>query len=323
MIARKLAGRLLPQKMKNFLGRHFLNIKKTAWVWDQIETAKASEYWWNFSAVREVNHQRITGDAALSWFTWQIAKREKPFGRILAFGDGKGMAAEAALTRKDVSEVIYMNISKEECRRFCDLFSQNGITIPHRCIVADANHFDYSRIGPFDSIISVGLFHHLHNFEQIFPQMNDALTDSGILYADEFTGPSQWRYEGRIVELVNEILSALPADLVLDRSPVKGEDYHHLWKICGDPSESIRSGELHQALTGCFSVLEATHFGGTILFPLFQTSYMKSQRLNVPNWHETEAGRTEIRRLAAMEEDLIEARRVPTHFRYYILGKKP
>ncbi|TFG79673.1 MAG: methyltransferase domain-containing protein [Chrysiogenales bacterium] len=322
MVIRKLAGKVLPRKLRSYLGSHLLNLRKTAWVWDQIETAKASEYWWNFNAVRAINLKRITGDAALSWYTWQIAKRETPFGRILAFGDGKGMAIEAALTKKDVTEVIYVNISHVECQRFNDLFVQNSITVPHHCIVADANHYDYRWLGRFDTIISVGLFHHLRNFEKIFPRLNDVLNVSGTLFADEFIGPSQWRYEGRIIEQVNEIISALPACLVLDRSIVKGEDYHRLWKICGDSSESVRSGELHQALTDHFSVLETSHFGGTILFPLFQTTYMTPKRLNVPNWHETEEGRNEIARLAVLEESLIEAHGVPPHFHYYVLGKK-
>ncbi len=322
MSMRTLAGTILPKKLKSFLRRLLPNLKQTASVWDQVETAKASEYWWNFAAVRAVNLKRITGDPGLSWYTWQIARRERPFGRVLAFGDGKGMAAEAALTKKDTSEVVYVNISHEECRRFDDLFSNNGIAVPRRCIVADANHYDYRQLGRFDTIISVGLFHHMNGFGSLFTQLNDVLDDSGMLYADEFTGPSQWRYEGRVVELVNGILGSLPDALVLDRGRVQGRDFHRLWKICGDPSESVRSGELHAALLDNFSVRETAHFGGSLLFPLFQTTYMTPRRLNVPNWHETAAGRTEIARLAAWEESLIESGEVPPHFRYYMLGKK-
>jgi len=322
MILRKLAVKILPKKVKCFLGRHVMNLKKTASVWDQVETAKASEYWWNFAAVRAVNLKRVTGDPGLSWYTWQIAGRQRPFGRVLAFGDGKGMAVEAILTKQDTSEVVYVNISPEECRRFDDLFSENGILVPHRCIIADANHYDYRRLGRFDTIISVGLFHHMHDFGALFSQLHDVLTDSGILYADEFTGPSQWRYQGRIVELVNDILSALPAGLVLDRGKVRGEDFYRLWKICGDPSESVRAGELHQALTDHFSILQMAHFGGSVLFPLFQSTYMTPRRLNVPNWHTTAEGQAEIMRLAAWEENLIETGQIPPHFRYYVLGKK-
>lgn len=238
---------------------------RTALAWSMHSTAKANNYWGNFQVVKEIYQKRVTGNPSLSWYTWKIKKRESPFGCVLAFGDGKGMAAEAALARNDTQEVVYFNISKGECLDFERLFSGHHFDFPFRYVVGDANRFDFTRLGTFDTIISVGAFHHLVNFEQIFPQLNRILKPGGLLYADEFIGPSRWRYEGEIIERVNQYINTLPEELVLSRKPVNGEEFHHLWKNGPDPSESIRSSELDQWLRKNFTVLETYSFNGTFL----------------------------------------------------------
>src|SRR4030042_3181211 len=84
----------------------------TAIVWKRGSTAQELAYWGNYAIVKEIIQEWVTGEAKLSWYTQQIRERITPFGRILAFGDGYGMAAEAAIERHDITEVIYFNLAK-------------------------------------------------------------------------------------------------------------------------------------------------------------------------------------------------------------------
>ncbi len=170
---------LIPKKMRTVL------------AWSRQSTAEQSSYWGNFRIVREIYQKRATGDPTLSWYTSRAQKRSGPFGRVLAFGDGKGMAAEAALMRNDTQEVVYFNISKRECQEFERLFSSQHFDFPFRHVRGDANRFDFATLGAFDTIITVGTFHHFEKFERIFPQLNKILNPDGLLYADEFIGPSR------------------------------------------------------------------------------------------------------------------------------------
>jgi SAM-dependent methyltransferase len=312
----------LNKRIKSLLKSLIPKKIRTALAWSMHSTTQASNYWENFQIVREIYQERITGNPSLSWYTWKVRERSGPFGRVLAFGDGKGMAAEAALARNDTHEVVYFNISKGECRSFERLFSELHFEFPYRCVIGDANRFDFTRLGTFDTIISVGSFHHFENFERIFSRLNQILKSDGLLYADEFIGPSQWRYEGRIIELINQYLNTLPEDLLLSRKTVIGEEFYKLWKNGLDPSESIRSGELDQWLRKSFIVLETYPFNGTFLYPFFLTAQFNPQRLNIPSWHDTDIGQDELKKMALQEDEWITSGRLPPHFMYYTMGKK-
>lgn len=295
---------------------------RTALAWSIHSTAQASNYWGNFQDVREIYQKRVTGNPSLSWHTWKVRERPSPFGRVLAFGDGKGMAAEAALVRNNTIEVIYFNISKGECQSFERLFSDNHFEFPYRCVLGDANRFDFTQLGTFDTIISVGSFHHFEKFERIFPKLNQILKPDGLLYADEFIGPSQWRYEGQIIDLINQYLASLPEKLLLNRKPVISEEFYGIWKNGLDPSESIRSAELEEWLRKSFIVLEAYPFNGTFLYPFFLTAQFNPQRLNIPVWHDTDVGHNELRKMALQEDEWISSGQLLPHFMYFTLGKK-
>lgn len=295
---------------------------RTALSWSMHSTPQASSYWANFQVVKEIYQKRVTGSPSLSWYTWKIQERPGPFGRILAFGDGKGMAAEAALARNDTYEVIYFNISRGECRDFERLFSGHHFDFPFRYVIGDANRFDFAQFGAFDTVISVGAFHHFEKFERIFPRLNRILKPDGLLYADEFIGPSRWRYEGEIIEMINRYLKSLPEELLLDRQPVAGEEFYRLWKNGLDPSESIRSAELDEWLRNSFTVLESHPFNGTLLFPFFLTAEFDPRRLNIKAWHDSDIGRNELKKMAVQEDKWVSSGLLAPHFMYYTLGKK-
>lgn len=293
----------------------------TALTWNRTSTAGEPAYWGNFPEIRRVYLKEITGDPDLSWITMQIRQKRAPFGRTLTFGDGYGMAAEAALTRQDTTEVIYFNISPGECRRFEQLMRSHHFTFPFKYIQGDANSYDFTRLGLFDTIISVGSFHHFEKFETVFPWLNQILKPDGILYADEFVGPSHWKYDSSIIKKINNWLGSLPPELIRDRTPVSGNAFFNLWSSGPDPSESIRSSELDGWLRKCFRIIEARPFGGTWLMPFFLTAYLQPSRLNIPCWYHTEIGGNTLFKMATEESEAIASGALPSHYIYYVMGK--
>lgn len=301
----------------------FFSAKKgAAKFWDETETAASIEYWWNNKIIREIIQKEITGDASLSWYTKTIHDRITPFGRILCFGDGHGMATEAHLTKKDTTEIIYLNISKGEGERFYHKMKELNIGIPCSFIKADANTFDYSSLGLFDTIIDVGAFHHFENFEHIFPQLNNLLQPDGIMYVDEYVGLSKLGFEQSIIDILNNWLVTLPESLIANRKPLYQKDFARLWKRSNDPSEGIRSGDLDRMLRENFCLVEAASFGGTLLHPFFLTAFLKPCRLNIQNWHQTEVGKSETARLVNIELEMIKSGKIPKNYLYYIFKKR-
>lgn len=316
------------KRVKHVLGKNIKKIlfytnklTRTAHFWDQTDTAISREYWGNIKAIKQLTQKRITGNPSLSWYTKQIRERKNPFGRILTFGDGHGMAAEAFLTKRDTSEIVYINISAGEGERFKKKMEELNIDIPCSFIRADANLFDFSSIGHFDTIIDVGAFHHFSNFESIFPQLNNQLKPEGVMYVDEYVGPSKWTFSQMVIDTINELLLSLPEQLVAHRLKVRKKDFERIWKNCGDPSEAIRSGELDQALHRYFKVEEAVFFGGSLLMPFFMTSHLDPCRLNIDNWHNTEIGISESERLVRFEQNLVTSGKLNKDYQYYKIKK--
>ncbi|MFQ6082416.1 MAG: class I SAM-dependent methyltransferase [Candidatus Aminicenantia bacterium] len=301
---------------------NFSDLRKTAQFWNQVDTAASSEYWWNNKVIRNFIQKNITGDASLSWYTKKISERPTPFGRTLTFGDGYGMAVEAFLTKRDTTEIVYLNISKGEGLRFKKKIDELCINIPCSFIQADANTFDFSTLGFFDTIIDVGAFHHLKNFEFFFPQLNNQLNSDGIMYVDEYVGPSRWEFNQSVIDIINQWLTSLPKDLIACSKKVSRNEFIQLWKQSNDPSEAIRSGELDQMLRRYFTLIEATSFGGTLLQPFFLTSHLKPCRLNINNWHHTEIGKLESDRLVHIENKLINSGEIQKDYLYYVFKKK-
>ncbi len=258
----------------------------------------------------------------MSWFTMQIRRRQTPFGRVLAFGDGMGMAVEAAVVRKDTSEIIYFNISREECRRFLKLLDENRLEVAARCMIGDANTFDFRSLGIFDTIISVGAFHHMKKFDRIFSQLNQILAPDGLIYVDEFVGPRKLRFGGHVCDRINEQLSVLPDTLVLNRKRVKPWEFFLFWLRGEDPSEAVCSDRLAAAIERNFEVAESEHFGGSFLFPFFLTSCLHPRRLHIPNWHMTSEGAAELQRLVRLENQLIDSGVLSKDYVYYVLRKR-
>ncbi len=296
--------------------------RKAAHFWDQADTAASSEYWWNFKVIRGSIQKEITGDACLTWYTKKILDKPTPFGRVLTFGDGYGMAAEALVTRKDTTEIVYLNVSKGEGLRFQKKMSELNMNIPYSFICADANTFDFSLLVFFDTIIDVGAFHHLKKFESIFPRLNRQLKPDGVMYVDEYVGPSKWKFDQSVIQIINHWIASLPGELIACSDEVSRGDFIKMWQRSNDPSEAIRSADLDRMLRRYFELVEATPFGGTLLQPFFLTSHLQPGRLNIPNWHHTEIGRSEAARLVRIEHELIKSGEIQKDYLYYIFKKK-
>jgi SAM-dependent methyltransferase len=317
-------------RMKPMLKRAYRRIfprkdgdrQATAEFWDKTETALAPEYWANLQTIRSLVQERVTGSPDLAWFTKKVLERSTPFGRTLTFGDGHGMAAEAFQKRRDTSEIIAINVSAGEGKRFRATMELVAMDKPHRFVQADANTFAYQQLGLFDTIIDVGAFHHFEKFEIAFPRINEILKKDGRLYVDEFVGPTKYRFHKEVVAVINEWLRTLPASLIADRRPVTQADFIDLWKRGPDPSECVRSGDLDKALRDNFRLLECDEVGATLLQPFFLTSHLSPCRLNIANWHRAPEGREAAARLVKQEEDLLKKGVLTADYRYYVFTRK-
>lgn len=321
--------KLIPLRIKIYLKQRIRMLfpqlachEGTADYWDKNSTADSDSYWWNFSIIRQYVQSRITGNPEQSWYTKVIKNRSNPFGRVLCFGDGWGMASEACHTRWDTQEIVFFNLSRGEGDRFMEEMAGIPASVDRQFVQGDANSFDFVSLGVFDTIINVGAFHHFANIKGILYQLNQILRSSGRIYIDEFIGPTRWRYEKKIIDLVNSELMNLPENLVGHRRMVKASNFENMIRCGTDISEAICSGRLDTAIRNEFSVLEAIPFGGSLMAPLFLTAQMEPRRLRIKEWHSSPEGEEALKRLVTLEWDLIQSGLLPPHYMYYVCKKR-
>jgi SAM-dependent methyltransferase len=169
--------------------------------------------------------------------------------------------------------------------------------------VRDAVGFLRENLGEFDGIFFHGALHHLEPVSEIVRLAKASLRTGGILYVDEYVGPSmrQWSW-WRLVPANVAYYLAAPRRLRrprLVRAPRNPED----------PSEMIDSASILPAVRREFEVLAERGYGGNLLAIVY------------PNLrHEAagdELGRV-VGRLIRMERVVV---RVVGHHHAVVVGK--
>lgn len=106
----------------------------------------------------------------------------------------------------------------------------------------------------YDFILCHGVLHHLINLEHVLTQINNALTEDGLLLIYEYVGETRWQF------------SKDRMDILEKHFPEVSFNIPPRWKVGG--FESVRSGELLNLIKTCFTdnCERSVSYGG-IYFP--------------------------------------------------------
>lgn len=260
--------------------------------------------------LKEVLQPRQTGSRTTDWLVCLVERLGIPKdGHWLSLGCGPAAterhAARDGLFRSmlalDASPVALV-----EAQRACDGEGIANISFG----VADLNRVSLAP-RTFDVVLMCMALHHVRNLEGTLRAVRSALKPGGYLLLNEFVGPRQFQWTDRQLALVKDLLETLPESLRIDVTTGLPKNEHvryplEHWAVA-DPSEAIRSDEIVEQVSRLFSVVARIDYGGTILGLLLEHI--------VHNFREDDPAHVaEIRRLAAVEEDLIRRGELPSDF---------
>jgi SAM-dependent methyltransferase len=120
-------------------------------------------------------------------------------------------------------------------------------------------------------IWAVGTVHHIENLENLFTQINNALTENGIFAMREYIGPNRLQLTDLQVSLANELLSALPVKYRKTmHGTIKGKVQRGAVAdiIRMDPSEAARSQDIMSVFREKLETIKISYTNGTLLHPL-------------------------------------------------------
>lgn len=227
-------------------------------------------FWLEHLAVRRRVGQMVCGNPKKDplQFLLEFLKtngRKLPLGRALTLGCGRGNI-ERGLAKFCVAEIHdAMDISEQAIARARELAAEAGLGHINYSIV-DINEV---KLHPhsYDLVIGQHSFHHFASLEHVCSEVSTALKEDGILYLNEFIGPTRFQWSDRQLEVVNAILATLPKKYRLTEKHFKGFISRPTIQdmIQRDPSEAVRSAEIVSVVQSYFDIIERRDYGGTIL----------------------------------------------------------
>jgi len=243
--------------------------------WWATDRSKGMHSWLQHPFSRSTINTRISGDPDLSTVLWFKNRfLPQPAELCLALGCGHGVFDRQAIECGLARHVHAIDISQGAIDSARKAARDAGLAAQIDYEVADINKISLPA-SQYDLVVAMSSVHHVAELENLFAQCARTLKPGGLLFMDEYTGPSRFQTPPELRGLIDGILKMLPPryrrNLFTNDGATK-DDYvvpTVEQMIAGDPSEAVRSAEIMTVLPQHFEVVEYRPYGGGIQHQLF------------------------------------------------------
>lgn len=233
---------------------------RVAAFWNQQVSRNESTYWADYPLVRRYVNQAMTD----TWWAYpthgfKAGWAYQPLGRGLSIGCGTGLLERDLRWLRICEEVDAFDLSEaaiEKARERAVHDHLDGVTFT----VADCETFDYP-FDHYDAVFFSGSLHHIADPAALLDRILPSLRDGGLLYLDDYVGPSRDEWPSEDLSPAEEAYRLLPAAWRTAERVLPPFD-------SSDPSEMIRSSTILPAIRSRFDILWERPYWGNILFPV-------------------------------------------------------
>lgn len=230
--------------------------------WDREVVAQEYASWMSHPRVRWAINSAVSGSPQewpLDWFASWLGGRR--FQRGLSIGCGSGTLERDLIARGICEEIDAFDGSAESLRIARGEADKAGFGSRIHYTRADFNEPSLPR-HTYDVVFAHQSLHHVRKLEKLFRAVLRALKTDGILYLDEYVGPSREQWNATTFASHRALFDMIPdAQRLVSVLPLPIE--------VEDPSEAIRSDEILRELEVGFEIVERRDYGGNLLAPIF------------------------------------------------------
>jgi len=256
-------------KKIKFISSKFIDNQKARIIeaWDY--TPDANIAWYDLPAVQRRWNLLISGDANLDYYQYISDKyflQNQLKGLSLGCGTGHRELRWAELGKFQLIDAYDLSPKRIEiANKNASMQSYGGI------LNYQVNDIFSLELQPntYDVIFTEGSLHHFSPLAEILIKISKALKPNGYYVVNEFVGPTKFQWTTRQLEVVNALLSILPAKYrrIKQSSLLKSKWFRPslLRMALIDPSEAIESSNILPLLNRYFDIVELKEYGGTIL----------------------------------------------------------
>ena len=230
--------------------------------WDREGAAPTHVSWMADPAVRAYINRSISGSPhtwPIDWFVeWLHGAR---FERGVSIGCGTGPLERDLIRRGLCMRIDAFDSSPRSIEVARDLARQEGVADRVTYALGDFNDPKLQR-GVYDIAFFHQSAHHVAKLEKLFSNVLRALKPDGVVYLDEYVGPSRFDWNDDLIAPHRRFFDRIPREArLVEQLPLMNEPE--------DPSEALRSNEIIAQLRHGFTILERRDYGGTLLSVIF------------------------------------------------------
>jgi SAM-dependent methyltransferase len=255
------------------------------------------EIWLANPLVREAVNVRITGDAGrwpLDWFQQELADR-LPLARAVSVGCGAGALERDLVSRGICLKVTGIDVAEAPLAKARADAIAAGLTGQISYVLADGYEYLATHEGLLDAVFFHASLHHFDRLDDLLRRVRLALKPGGLLYIDEYVGPSRHQWNPLRLLLPNLAYYALPRAarrVGVVRAPVNRED----------ATEAVASSEIVPAIARWLEIREQRDYGGNLLSLIYPSLNRSGSRRGPSS---PAALQTAVRRLLGWESGLL------------------
>ncbi len=231
--------------------------------WDREIIHQTHVSWMEHSEVRKYINDSVSEGRGLwpiDWFESYLGGRR--FARALSIGCGGGPLERDLIRRGLCSRCDAFDGSPQSIAAAQAAAREAGIEGSVHYYVGDFNEPELPK-NTYDIVFFHQSLHHVGKLEKLFRAVMRSLKRDGLLYLDEYIGPSRTDWNDQTIALQRLVFeSAVPVERRTTPSlplPIQPDD----------PSEALRSGEIMKELRVGFEIDSYHPYGGNLLSVLF------------------------------------------------------
>jgi SAM-dependent methyltransferase len=238
------------------------------------ESVPAQLAFWQSPIVRAILNRRITGDPELGPET-HFARRHGP----------AIVAPHALSLRASDAKLELALVEAGSCERLTGLdddegrvaFAAGRVPEPLR----ERIRFELGALErwqppePLGAVVCRSFLHRREDLEAVLDRLLALLEPGGLLFVEDFVGPSRFQWTDAQMEAINRLLACLPAQLLTDLSATDGRRKRSVERpdlaelIDANSAQAVRSEEILPLLDQRFERVEVCPFGGAVFHQLF------------------------------------------------------
>jgi SAM-dependent methyltransferase len=229
---------------------------------------------WQSPVARAAINRRVTGSPALAPEAYLAARHGPtlPVPNALSLRGGDARLEVALVEAGPCERVIGLDIDE---RRVESANSNVPAGLRERIRFQRGEIAQWSPSEPVGAILVRSVLHRQRDLEGILERMRSILAPGGLVFVDEFVGPSRFQWTEAQLKAINRLLACLPDEFLLDLSATDGRRKRSVGRpqpddyAAANPDDAVRSDQVLACLDERFERVEVHLYGGALYHQFF------------------------------------------------------